>query len=293
MRGTTGSNDQPTSHLGDYSMSMQPFDFRGRQVRVFTAEDGEPRFVLNDLCAVLEIGNARQVRARLDEECVSQADVLDGRGIRRPTTVVDESGMYEVILRSDKPEAVEFRRWITRDVLPQIRRTGSYGVPAPQFELPQTFAEALRELADTTERADKAERRAVALDDHKRAIEAGDGITVTEFGKKYFSEVPAKKFQEYLYTHGYQIDQRNIRWCPVSEKYKNGREHGYPAAKGRPYIYNHDGGVRGGRRRFNPRIRPQMELQFRDRLAAEGLPVNKHSTGLVLISNDDMKELGA
>lgn len=274
-------------------MSIQPFDFRGHQVRVFTAEDGEPRFVLNDLCAVLEIGNPRNVRARLDQECVHQADVLDGRGLLRPTTVVDESGMYEVVLRSDKPEAVDFRRWITREVLPEIRRTGSYSSPAPQFALPQTFAEALRELADTTERADKAERKAGVLDQHKRAIEAGDGITPTEFGKKYFSDVPAKKFQDHLYEHGWQINQRLTRWDSTTETYKDGREHGYPTAKGRHYIYNHDGGVRGGRRRFSPRIRPQAELELRDRLTAEGLPVNTHSTGLVLISNDEMKELGA
>lgn len=114
----------------NHDQSITPFNFHGHDVRVISAADGEPRFVLKDLCTVLEIGNARQVRARLDEECVSQADVLDGRGLLRLTTVVDEAGMYEVVLRSDKPEAAEFRRWVTREVLPTIRRTGSYGAPS-------------------------------------------------------------------------------------------------------------------------------------------------------------------
>ncbi|QDF20268.1 hypothetical protein SEA_BRAN_33 [Corynebacterium phage Bran] len=171
---------------------------------------------------------------------------------------------------------------------------------APQrFEIPTTYAGALRAAAEQAERAEieaaraaKAERRADALNDFKRGIEGSDGITPTDFGKKYFSDVPAKKFQEHLYKRGWQIDQRGAR-VNHEGKPRPGFDHGKPTAKGRPYIYNHDKGVHGGKRRFNPRIRPQMELEFRDRLAAEGLPVNQHSTGLVLISNDEMKELGA
>ena len=171
---------------------------------------------------------------------------------------------------------------------------------APQrFEIPATYAGALRAAAEQAERAEleaaraaKAERRADALNAFKRGIEGSDGITPTDFGKKYFSDVPAKQFQEHLYRHGWQIDQRGAR-VNHEGKSRPGPDHGKPKAKGRPYIYNHDKGVHGGKRRFNPRIRPQMELEFRDRLAAEGLPVNQHSTGLVLISNEEMKELGA
>ena len=110
-------------------MTIQPFDFRGHEVRVITDAAGEPLFVLNDLCAALGIGNSRQVRARLDADGVSQADVIDSMGRTQSSTVVDESGMYEVILRSDRPEATEFRRWVTRDVLPSIRRRGGYLTP--------------------------------------------------------------------------------------------------------------------------------------------------------------------
>lgn len=109
--------------------SIQPFDFRGHEVRIITDDAGEPLFVLNDLCAALGIGNSRQVRARLDADGVSQADVIDSMGRTQSSTVVDESGMYEVILRSDRPEAVDFRRWVTREVLPQIRKRGGYLTP--------------------------------------------------------------------------------------------------------------------------------------------------------------------
>lgn len=109
-------------------MELIPFSYGDRPVRVVKI-DGEPWFVLSDLCKVLDIGNSRMVTTRLDEGCVSQADVTDALGRDRATTVVNEAGMYEVVIRSDKPEAVAFRRWITSEVLPQIRKTGSYGTP--------------------------------------------------------------------------------------------------------------------------------------------------------------------
>lgn len=153
--------------------------------------------------------------------------------------------------------------------------------------LPQNYAEALQEAANQYERAEierqRAEtehQRAEHLDGWKRAVEGGDGISPTDFGKKYFSEVPAMQFQEHLYSHGWQIKQIGTR-IDRNGKRKNGYDHGKPTAKGRPYIYGHDNGVRGGRRRFTPRIRPQRELELRDRLIAEGLPANEHSTGLI------------
>lgn len=274
---------------------IQPFDFHGHRVRVITAEGGEPLFVLNDLCAALDIANPRNVRSRLDPDGVRLADVIDSMGRTQSATVVDEAGMYEVVLRSDKPEAAEFRRWVTREVLPSIRKRGGYLTPeAVERTLtdPDFIIRLATDLKAEREKRAVVERKNVALTRHKQAIEGGDGINPTDFGKKYFSEVPAKKFQAHLYERGWQIDQRNTRKMPDGT-FRDGYDHGKPTAKGRPYFYNHDGGNHGGRRRFSPRIRPQMEIELRDHLAAEGLPVNEHSTGLVLISNDEMKELGA
>ncbi|WP_305781247.1 hypothetical protein [Nocardia nova] len=141
-------------------------------------------------------------------------------------------------------------------------------------------------------RADKAELRLAAEQKHRAAIEGGDGIDLTTFGKKYFSEVRKTDFEQHLYDHGYLIDQRNTRVRPDGTT-ADGYDHRKPTAKGRAFIYSHDQGTYGGRRRFVPRVRPQMEIALRDALAAEGLPVNQHSTGLVLLTEADMKELGA
>lgn len=139
-------------------------------------------------------------------------------------------------------------------------------------------------------RADQAERRALMEGDFRRAVEAGDGITISDFGKKYFSQTPERTFFNHLYEHGWLIDQRGTRTDKNGKK-KNGPDHRKPTFKGRQYLYLHDMGVHGGKRRLRTRIRPQTEVLFRDALTGEGLAVNAHSTGLVLITNEQMREL--
>ena len=105
-----------------------PFVYGEQPVRVVEI-DGEPWFVLADLCAVLAINNPSMVAQRLDGMNLSQAEVENSRGQMRQTAIVSEAGMYEVVIRSDKPEAVAFRRWITSEVLPTIRKHGAYLTP--------------------------------------------------------------------------------------------------------------------------------------------------------------------
>lgn len=117
--------------------------------------NGEPWFVLSDLVRVLGLSQFRA--ERLDGDLIQNHPIADRTGRSQMTRVVSEAGMYEVVIRSDKPEAAAFRRWITAEVLPEIRRTGSYGAtPA----LPQNYTEALRELLATVERNAQLEARA-------------------------------------------------------------------------------------------------------------------------------------
>lgn len=107
-------------------VELVPFTYGETAVRVVMI-DGEPWFVLADLCKVLGLGTPARVRERLDEG-VSQAHTLPTAGGAQQMTIVSEPGMYEVVIRSDKPEAVKFRRWITGEVLPTLRRTGVYAL---------------------------------------------------------------------------------------------------------------------------------------------------------------------
>ncbi len=97
--------------------------------------DGDPYFVLADVCEALSITNARDVVSSLDLDEKGVGTVDTPGGPQRMTTVT-EAGLYSVILRSRKPEARSFKRWLTHEVIPSIRRTGVYGQPAlPQGDM--------------------------------------------------------------------------------------------------------------------------------------------------------------
>ncbi len=105
---------------------LQVFEYRQTMDVRMVMQGDEPWWVLKDVCKVLGLSNSRMVADRLDEDEVSQTYITDSLGRQQETTVINESGLYSVILRSDKPEAKAFKRWVTHEVLPSIRRTGRY-----------------------------------------------------------------------------------------------------------------------------------------------------------------------
>lgn len=105
---------------------IQSFSFNSATLRVLTDENGEPWFVAKDVCDVLELNNVGQALTRLDDDEKSSITLNDGTPGTPNKAIVSESGLYSLILASRKPEAHEFKRWITHEVLPTIRKTGGY-----------------------------------------------------------------------------------------------------------------------------------------------------------------------
>ncbi|WP_223690127.1 phage antirepressor KilAC domain-containing protein [Leifsonia poae] len=132
------------------SADIVPFAFEGVEVRTLTI-NGETWFVLADLCNYLGISNPSNVAARLDPTTTDTLRLTEGNRGNPNVTIVNESGMYEAVIRSDKPEAVRFRHWLTGTVLPEIRRTGSYGHPADDLALPTDYLSALKALVQREE----------------------------------------------------------------------------------------------------------------------------------------------
>ena len=93
-------------------------------VRIVTTENNEPLFCLTDICQALDL-RAGHVKERLSKDVVSTEPLMTAGGIQQ-VNFVNEDGLYDVILDSRKPEAKQFRKWVTREVLPQIRKTGGY-----------------------------------------------------------------------------------------------------------------------------------------------------------------------
>lgn len=100
--------------------NMQIFNYQNNEVRTVEM-NGEPWFVLKDVCEVLGISHITDTAKRMDEDEVGQTEVTDSMGRKQSTYIINESGLYNVILRSDKPEAKPFRKWVTSEVLPSIR----------------------------------------------------------------------------------------------------------------------------------------------------------------------------
>ena len=275
------------------SAELTPFIYEGAQLRSFVI-DGEPWFVAADVARILEYRMASDMTRRLDEEDRGTRSVRTPSGDQQ-MTIISEAGFYAAILGSQSDKAKTVKRWLTHEVLPTIRKTGGYGQPIERLT-PLEYARQLVAAEERAEldraRANKAEKRLAVRQKQIAAIEGGDGIDPTTFGKKYFSAVRKTDFDKHLYERDWLIDQRNTRMRPDGTV-ADGYDHRKPTAKGRQYFYSHDGGTHGGRRRFTARVRPQMEIALRDALAAEGLPVNMHSTGLVLLTDDDLKELEA
>lgn len=104
----------------------QKFDFKGNLVRMKTDQEEQYWFAAIDVCRILGIDDASQAVENLDEDERNLDRVLDGSGQQRKTWTVNEFGLYVLILKSNKPEAKEFKRWITHEVLPAIRKAGRY-----------------------------------------------------------------------------------------------------------------------------------------------------------------------
>lgn len=160
------------------SLSMHRF-MCSMDLRVLTTEDGEQWFVGADVCNALGVANVTMALRRLDEDEVALSSI-EGRDMN----VVSESGLYSLTLTSRKQEAKMFKRWVTSEVLPSIRKTGGYG---NGFKLPTTLSEALRLAADQAYTIELLEAQRQAdmpkLEFYDRVAQSDDALTMEEAAK--------------------------------------------------------------------------------------------------------------
>ena len=157
---------------------LQVFSYEGNKVR--TVQKGsEILWVLKDVCGILGIEKYRDAAARLDDD-EREPLLVDTLGGRQEMIAVTESGLYSIILLSRKPEAKKFKRWVTHEVLPTIRRHGGYVTPAKLEELmndPDSWIKVLTALKE--ERAAKERLRLEATENKPKVIFA-DAVSVSE-----------------------------------------------------------------------------------------------------------------
>ena len=191
-----------------------------------------PKFCLADVCKSLEIGNPSDVKKRLGEEVVS-IETLKTAGGMQKLTFVNEDGLYDVILDSRKPEAKRFRKWITSEVLPSIRKHGAYITPSTLDNLlanPDTAIRLFTELKNERARNSELTKANAVLnqqvleltpkaDYYDTVLKSPNLLTVSEFSKDY--GMSAVAFNKLLHKLGIQYKQNKI-WLLYQKYAPNG-----------------------------------------------------------------------
>ena len=128
---------------------LKLFDFNDHLVRMRVDENGNPWWIAKDVCDVLGIQNVSQALQNLDSDEIGICKTYTNKG-ERENSIVSESGLYTLIIRSNKPEAKAFRKWVTKEVLPTIRKTGGYKITKddlpPKYPLPRKNANKSRAM---------------------------------------------------------------------------------------------------------------------------------------------------
>ncbi|GAA0495244.1 antirepressor [Paractinoplanes deccanensis] len=183
------------------------FGFGGAELRT-TLVDEEPWFVAADICRVLGLKNTTMALRALDED-EKGLSRIDTPGGQQNLAVVNESGLYALIVRSDKPNAKPFRRWVTGEVLPAIRKTGRYDITEQNTNhpaIPQSFADALQLAADQAREIERQNNAIAELEpraaqaDHHRSADAK--IPIGDFANNL--KAWAKQ------NHGVQIRHKDV-----------------------------------------------------------------------------------
>lgn len=192
------------------------------QIRTVT-KDNEPMFCLMDICKALDMKNATMVASRLEDDEVTKLDLGSKNG---ETNFVTESGLYAVILRSDKPNAKKFRKWVTSEVLPSIRKSGGYISGQEQMSDSELMAKALlvaqKQIEERNKQIEVMKPKAIFADavaTSKTSILVGDlAKLICQNGY----QIGQKRLFEWLRQNGYLIKSGNSYNMPMQRYVEQG-----------------------------------------------------------------------
>lgn len=204
---------------------LQIFNYEGTAVRTFD-EGGIPWFAAVDVCRVLDIANSRDAVGRLDddEKGVVSADTLGGK---QNLTVVNEAGLYTLILGSRKPEAKKFKRWVTHDVIPSLRKHGIYMTGSTLEQVsknPELIVALARQLLDeqqeNSELVKKLEKVQPKVDYFDQFINAYDSTNLRNTAKEL--GIPEHDLVQFLLEKKYMYRDQDRKLMPYAEYTKRG-----------------------------------------------------------------------
>lgn len=166
------------------------------KIRAIT-RDGEPWFVAVDVCRALEVGDTGKATGRLDDDELTRIKIVSG-GQSREVIVVSEAGLYGLVLGSRKPEAKEFKRWVTHEVIPSIRKTGGYLGNVENMSDLEILGRAMMIYKRTVEEQNKQ------IEEMKPKAEFADRVT------KSADNILMRQMAKLLCDKGYSIGEKRL-----------------------------------------------------------------------------------
>lgn len=201
------------------SNEIQRFDFKGESLRALTNMAGEPWFVLKDCMSILDLGNPTETVKMFDDDEFSTTEVIDSIGRRQQAYIISEPGLYRLVMRSRKPEAKEFQRWVTHEVLPSIRKHGAYMTQQTldkALTSPDFLIQLATKLKEEQEKVKELEPKAQALDDFTNVE---DRLLVRDAAKVLSNAgtpIKEKQLREWMADHNW-IFKSGGSWRATAE----------------------------------------------------------------------------
>lgn len=198
---------------------IQRFDFKGASLRALTNKAEEPWFVLKDCMSILDLGNPTETVKMFDDDEFSTTEVIDSIGRRQQAYIISEPGLYRLVMRSRKPEAKEFQRWVTHEVLPSIRKHGAYMTQQTldkALTSPDFLIQLATKLKEEQEKVKELEPKAQALDDFTNVE---DRLLVRDAAKVLSNAgtpIKEKQLREWMADHNW-IFKSGGSWRATAE----------------------------------------------------------------------------
>lgn len=201
---------------------IQQFDFKGAALRTLTDEAGEPWFVLKDCMSIPDLGNPTETVKMFDDDEFSTTEVIDSIGRRQQAYIISEPGLYRLVMRSRKPEAKEFQRWVTHEVLPSIRKHGGYMVGQERMTPEQMALASMRWLQSKVDEQAKQLKAQEGKVLFANAVEtARTSILVGDFAKILKGngiDIGPRRLFAWLREHGWLIKAKGSSWNMPTQK---------------------------------------------------------------------------
>lgn len=226
---------------------IQRFEFKGESLRTLTDKAGEPWFVAKDVCDILGT-DTRDLHKILESDEITNVDSIHiaQNGGKAPL-IISEPGLYRLVMKSRKPEAKEFQRWVTHEVLPSIRKHGAYMTQQTldkALTSPDFLIQLATKLKEEQEKVKELEPKAKALDDFTNIP---DALLVRDAAKLLSNDsniqIGEHELRQWLVDNGWIYRQPNQSWCAASSRVRQGhmvmvssRSHGIHK-DGTPFAY--------------------------------------------------------